>query len=97
MNKTTRRAFLKTAVAAGSGAATLLDPSARSPFSCRACCHGSLRARTSSCRPIARALALEPRFLLLDEPFSMLDSLTRFELQDILLRRLGIIGRPSSW
>ena len=34
---------------------------------------------------IARAFALSPRVLLLDEPFGMLDSLTRVELQEVLL------------
>lgn len=34
---------------------------------------------------IARAFALQPKMLLLDEPFGMLDSLTRLELQDVLL------------
>jgi nitrate/nitrite transport system ATP-binding protein len=34
---------------------------------------------------IARAFALSPRLLLLDEPFGMLDSLTRWELQSVLM------------
>jgi nitrate/nitrite transport system ATP-binding protein len=34
---------------------------------------------------IARAFALSPKLLLLDEPFGMLDSLTRWALQDVLM------------
>lgn len=34
---------------------------------------------------IARAFAIKPRVLLLDEPFGMLDSLTRGNLQDVLI------------
>ena len=34
---------------------------------------------------IARAFALSPTMLLLDEPFGMLDSLTRVELQEVLI------------
>lgn len=34
---------------------------------------------------IARAFALQPKMLLLDEPFGMLDSLTKMELQEVLL------------
>jgi nitrate/nitrite transport system ATP-binding protein len=34
---------------------------------------------------LARAFALTPKLLLLDEPFGMLDSLTRMELQDVLI------------
>jgi len=34
---------------------------------------------------IARAFALSPKMLLLDEPFGMLDTLTRYELQQVLI------------
>ena len=34
---------------------------------------------------LARAFALSPRMLLLDEPFGMLDKLTKFELQQVLI------------
>ena len=37
---------------------------------------------------IARAIALKPKVLLLDEPFGRLDSLTRMELQDVIMNIL---------
>jgi nitrate/nitrite transport system ATP-binding protein len=79
------RAQLKARVAAALALVGLEPAAAKYPEEIS----GGMKQRVG----IARALAMEPKVLLMDEPFGALDALTRAHLQDELM---GIVARTGS-
>ena len=82
---TESRAQLKARVAAALALVGLEPAAAKYPEEIS----GGMKQRVG----IARALAMEPKVLLMDEPFGALDALTRAHLQDELM---GIVARTGS-
>ena len=81
---TETRARLKERTDAALALVGLADASQKKPHEIS----GGMKQRVG----IARALAMEPKMLLMDEPFGALDALTRARLQDELMRIVAATG-----